>query len=487
MTSRAIQILAAVLLATSCSSGDEPAVSPDTSAAANPQVETTTSTAESTTSSASAPLDASGIWVTDFAGSILQFRLEAGPGGALTGFFDSVSEGVTDLPISVSVEDAAVSIEIPVAQAVFAGEVDGDTFSGTWTQAATDVPMTFTRQAEPVVLSRPQDPQPPFPYKATDVAFANDDVTLAGTLLVPDGAGPFPAAVLISGSGAQDRDESLLGHKPFLVIADSLARQGIATLRFDDRGVGGSTGNPVGATTADLAGDAAAAVEFLTTQPEINTIGLIGHSEGGLIAPIVALDSPAVSFVVLLAGPGLPGAQVLLTQTEELMRAEGAPEATIEWRLGWNEEVIALSASDASDLEVAQGIEELLTSAGADAPASMQGLVTDAGIEDVSGAFTDPWMRFFLAYDPAPALRDLEVPVFAMIGELDLQVSAAENIPALETALATNSDATTLALPGLNHLFQHATTGSVSEYAQIDETFDPATLQAMADWIQERS
>lgn len=467
---------AIALLPTSCSTSEESAV-PTTA---------TTSTTGPAEVVVTAPSDFAGIWVEDFDGAILQFRLTAESDDVITGVFDSVSEGVNDLPITVTSAGAEITIEIEAAQAVFAGTLQGDTLDGNWMQGGAEVPMVFERQTEPVALNRPQDPQPPFPYEASEVVFANDGITLAGTLIVPDGPGPFPAAVLVSGSGSQDRDESLLGHKPFLVLADALARKGIATLRYDDRGVGGSTGDPFGATTADLATDAKAAVDFLRDQPNIEAIGIIGHSEGGLIAPIVAVDNADVAFVVLLAGPGLPGATVLLTQTEALMSAEGVPDSVVAWRMGWNDDIIAIAASDLESVDAAAAIRARLTEAAVDAPASMEALVTDAGIEEIVGAFTDPWMRFFLAYDPAPALGQLSVPVLAMIGSLDLQVSAAENIPALEEALSGNVDATIKTLPGLNHLFQNASTGAVSEYAVIDETFDPNTMQTTADWILDR-
>jgi len=433
-----------------------------------------------------APSDFVGIWVEDFDGAILQFRLTAGSDDVISGVFDSVSEGVNDLPITVRSAEAEITIEIEAARAVFAGTLEGDSLSGKWMQGGAEIPMVFERQAEPVVLVRPQEPQPPFPYEAADVVFGSDEITLAGTLIVPEGSGPFPAAVLVSGSGSQDRDESLLGHKPFLVLADALARNGIATLRYDDRGVGGSTGDPLGATTADLANDAKAAVDFLRDQPNIEAIGIIGHSEGGLIAPMVALDNADVAFVVLLAGPGLPGADVLRTQTEALMRAEGVEDSVVSWRMDWTDDVITIAASDLETGDVAAAMRDRLTEAAVDAPASMEALVSDAGREEIVAAFTDPWMRFFLAYDPAPALGQISVPVLAMIGSLDLQVLAAENAPALEAALSGNVDATIKTLPGLNHLFQNASTGAVSEYAVIDETFDPDTMQTTADWILER-
>ena len=210
-------------------------------------------------------------------------------------------EGVTDLPTTITPDGANVTIEIPVAAVVIEATVEADSLSGIWKQGGAEVPMSFTRQAEPFTLVRTQEPQPPFPYESVEVRFDNGPITLGGTLVIPEGVGPFPVAVLISGSGQQDRDESILGHKPFLVLADWLARQGIATLRYDDRGVGESGGNPTGATSADFAEDALAAVVFLADDERFSAIGLIGHSEGGLIAPMVAAQAD-VAFTVLLAG-----------------------------------------------------------------------------------------------------------------------------------------------------------------------------------------
>ncbi len=302
--------------------------------------------------------------------------------------------------------------------------------------------------------------------------FNSGPIRLGGTLVIPEGVGPFPVAVLISGSGQQDRDESILGHKPFLVLADWLARQGIATLRYDDRGVGESGGNPAGATSADFADDALAAVAFLADDERFSAIGLIGHSEGGLIAPMVAAQAD-VAFTVLLAGPGVPGAEVLAQQIEDLMRAEGASPSAVDWRVGWGTEVIALAASDMDSADVASQIREVLEAAADDVPPGLEQWVSSAAIEETVAAFTDPWLRYFLAYKPQPALEALAIPVLALIGNLDQQVSAELNIPALEAALAGNSDATVTELDGLNHLFQTATTGAVSEYGRIEETFDP--------------
>jgi fermentation-respiration switch protein FrsA (DUF1100 family) len=426
-----------------------------------------------------------GIWLAEFRGVVLQLRVDQGPGQDLTGVLDSPMEWVADLPTTITPDGANVIIEIPVAAVVLEATVEADLLSGIWRQGGAEVPISFTRQAEPFTLVRTQEPQPPFAYESVEVQFDNGPIRLGGTLVIPDGAGPFPVAVLISGSGQQDRDESIMGHKPFLVLADWLARQGVATLRYDDRGVGESGGDPAGATSADFADDALAAVVFLADDERFSAIGLIGHSEGALIAPMVAAQAD-VAFAVVLAGPGVPGSEVLAKQTEDLIRAEGVSPSAIDWRVGWATEVIALAASDIDSTDVASQIREVVEAAADEAPPGLEQSVSSAAIEETVAAFTDPWMRYFLAHDPRPALEALAIPVLALIGNLDLQVSADLNIPALEAALAGNPDATVTELHGLNHLFQTATTGAVSEYGRIEETFDPDAMELVSNWILER-
>ena len=480
-----MMLLAAALLAAGCTGSDQ-AEDTTTRAPFTTAPTTTSTTNDSASSSVPGPPAVAGIWLAELGGVVLQFRIDERRDQELTGLFDSPMEGANDLPIVITTDESDVTIEIPVASAVFEGTVTADSLSGVWKQAGAEVPLVFVRQGEVFAIARSQEPQPPYPYESQAVRFDNGPIALSGTLVIPEGAAPFPVAVLISGSGQQDRDESIMGHKPFLVLADALARQGIATLRYDDRGVGESGGNPVGATSADFAEDALAAVDFLSDDNRFSSIGLIGHSEGGLIAPLVAARSADVAFAVLLAGPGLPGADVLAKQTEELLRAEGAARSAVDWRVGWGREVIELAASELDSDEVARRIREIIEAAAADAPPGLEQLVSETAIDETVLAFTDPWMRYFLAYDPQPALEVLTIPVLALIGDLDLQVSAELNIPALETALAGNPDATVAELDGLNHLLQTATTGAVSEYSQIEETFAPAALELISDWILER-
>ena len=344
----------------------------------------------------------------------------------------------------------------------------------------------------PAAPNRPQTPQAPFPYEAREVTYSNpiEGNTIAGTLTVPEGAGPHPAALLITGSGSQDRDETIFQHKPFWVIADYLSRRGIAVLRVDDRGIGGSDGVRVGLTSEDFAGDVAAGLAFLRSQAEIDDagIGLIGHSEGGLIGPMVAADDDEVAFVVMLAGPGVKGADLLRLQNELILRAAGMSDeyvaSQIELQLSLWEAMMAAMEEAVID----ERLRALLDMQLASLPAEERALARDNAFAAAKVQVTSEWLRFFLAADPAVYLEKVNAPVLALNGTLDLQVSAEQNLPAVEAALARagNTDVTIKSLERLNHLFQEAGTGQVSEYGLIEETFSPAVLELMAAWLSQR-
>jgi pimeloyl-ACP methyl ester carboxylesterase len=367
---------------------------------------------------------------------------------------------------------------------------DGGRIDGIWTRAGyPDAPVNFVR-AQPSAATqprlRPQTPHPPFPYRSEEVHFANpraDAVTLAGTLTLPDGHGPFAAAILITGSGPQDRDETLLGHKPFAVLADYLTRHGVAVLRYDDRGVGGSTGPYAGATSAEFATDANAAFAYLRTRREIapDAIGFVGHSEGGMIGPLAAMDNSQVVFLVLMAGPGTDIRSLMETQRRAIGQSMGVSNADLDRSAPIEAQLFAISASGLGEAEARAAAHAALTDAALTA-AGIPVAQRDAMIDRVM----DPWFRFFARYDPAPALRRIRVPVLAINGSLDRQVVPAANLAAIRAALAQDSDVTITELPGLNHLFQTAHSGGVGEYADIEETMAPAALATIADWINHR-
>lgn len=426
-------------------------------------------------------------------GGRLDVRVELGRGpGGWEGTIDIPAQGAFALPLAaVEVDGPRVRFAIAgvPGDPLFDGELAADEIAGTFTQRGQRLPFALRRgEAGPRV--RPQDPPAEVPYRSEEVRFPGDGVELAGTLTAPRGPGPHPAVVLLSGSGAQDRDGEIMGHRPFLVLADHLSRRGIAVLRVDDRGVGESEGILAAATSSDLAGDALAAVHYLRSRPEIawRRIGLLGHSEGALVAPLAATRSSDVRFLVLLAAPGVPGRELLPVQTRRIALAAGAPESTVERQVALLEEGLDLLAAGVDEettrrglLEVARRQLELAGGRPGDA-------VTDATIAQQVDLMLTPWFRFFLTYDPREALRRITVPVLAIQGELDLQVDADQNLPQVRAALEAggNPDVTVRRLPGLNHLFQRARTGSPSEYFQLEETLAPEVLDLVAQWILER-
>jgi pimeloyl-ACP methyl ester carboxylesterase len=405
--------------------------------------------------------------------------------------FDSVDQAATGIPISAIRQDGTtVRIAAQAIGAAFEGtlETSGQSIIGRWMQGGASLPLTFVRRAPGAggpVLQRPQTPKPPFPYRDVEVSYDNASakVRLAGTLTLPQGSGPFPAVLLIAGSGPLDRDESLLGHKPFLVLADYLTRRGIAVLRVDKRGVGKSTGNFNAATTADFASDVEAGLAFLRSRADINAsrIGLIGHSEGGAIAPLVAARDPRLAFVVLLAAPGLPGNEIVVGQAVDSVRLlKKWGDERIRQYSALLRKAAAAIAGASNGAEAAARAREIFESA-----SDTHGL-TDDEVNILIAGWSSNWFRYFMAHDPVPALRQTKIPVLALNGSLDVQVRAPQNLAAIRQALAHNSDVEVHDLPRLNHLFQTAKSGQVGEYAMIEETLAPSVLEMITTWIDAR-
>jgi uncharacterized protein len=343
--------------------------------------------------------------------------------------------------------------------------------------------------AKSTALNRPQEPKKPYPYDEEEVGYENkrDGVKLAGTLTLPRGKGPFPAVLLITGSGSQDRNESLLGHKPFLVLADYLTRQGIAVLRVDDRGVGGSSGSVPNSTTENFAADVMAGIEFLKTRKEIDPkqIGLIGHSEGGLIAPMVAAQNDDVAFIVLMAGTGLTGEETLYQQGALILKAGGASAEQLAKQRATQESMFKILKWEKDPLTIEKRLHEALSSSLTEEEKKKAEQAIAAQIKLVN----TPWFCYFLTLDPRPVLRKVKCPVLAINGENDLQVPANKNLREIEAALKAggNKDLTIVRLPKLNHLFQTSETGSPNEYIKIEETIAPVALRTIGDWILKRT
>jgi pimeloyl-ACP methyl ester carboxylesterase len=417
------------------------------------------------------------------------------PAGGPHAVLDSLDQGATNIPIdSVSFDGGVLKFASAKIDASFTGKLDkaGAQAAGEFIQHGTKTPLTLAKTDKVPERPRPQNPRPPFPYRSEEVSYDNAaaKVKLAGTLLIPAGAGPFPAALLITGSGPQDRDETLLGHKPFLVLADALARRGIAVLRVDDRGVGSSTGTFDTATSADFATDAQAGIAYLHGRKELDGrhIGVIGHSEGGLIGPMLAARSTDVAFVVMLAGPGVPGADILIAQQDLIARAGGdTDEAALKRRRDDARRLFDLIRREKNPAVLDKKAHALVAASLAKATAAEKKQMGDpaaAGNALLTRVLT-PWFRYFLDYDPRSTLAKVHCPVLALNGDKDLQVPSKDNLPAVAAALKAggNPDVTTRELPGLNHLFQTAKTGAPSEYSAIDETMSPTVLTILGDWI----
>lgn len=404
--------------------------------------------------------------------------------GALAAAVDSPSQGRMAAPASTVIrEDSLIRLIVPDTMA-FEGRVtpDGQTIEGRWRMGRVIVPIKFSRGVGSTAARRPQTPVAPLPYREEEVAYRNPaaGIRLAATLTLPRGEGPFPAVILVAGSGAQNRDEqSVDGHRPFAVLADHLTRRGIAVLRVDKRGVGFSTGDYEAATLTDFTSDVEAGLAYLRGRPDISRIGLLGHSEGGLIAPLVASRDPKVAFVVMLAGPGVAFADVLPLQSARSSQAAGASPAAIEKRMESDREILKAVLAAPSEAAAFNAARDLFA---ARAPRA-----TIATLDAQARQITRPWARTLLSYDPAPALRTLQMPVLALNGAKDVQVPPDQSLPAIRKALAGNRDATVVELPGLNHMFQTAGTGGLSEYAAIEESLAPSMLNLVSDWIVQRT
>ena len=434
----------------------------------------------------------------------LRFRISKGADGARSVHMDSLAQRAGGFRGDLAIEGAEWKIDVPAVKGSFRGTLGADgKLSGLWRQGGAALalllePVDVGALADgPAPRKRPQLPQPPFPYESRDARIVHEaaGAVLAGTLTLPRGPGPHPAVVLVSGSGQQDRDETIADHKPFLVIADALSRAGVAVLRYDDRGVGGSSGDVAAATTADFAADAGAAVDWLRGQPGIDParIAVVGHSEGGIIAAMLGATRRDLAAIVLLAGTAVDGRRILLSQGELVPRAEGVTDEAALRRGRVMQEAIldAVAGSDAAAdpaaLAAAAGARiraDLADEMAKAGPAEQAQL--DAAVADGVRRLGSPWFRFFMAHDPSTDLAKVTCPVLALVGEKDVQVAPSLNLPPLRAALAGNRDATAEEVAGVNHLFQTCTTGGVSEYDRIEETFAPAALDRVTRWLVER-
>ena len=442
--------------------------------------------------------DIKGIWQGTLKVSSVQlrivFHISQDEQGNFKATMDSPDQGAKDIPVdSILYADGNMKLVVNAVPGFFQGTYirDSASFDGTWNQMGQSSPLVLKKIEKIEEAKRPQEPKPPFPYKVENVFYENKTagVKLAGTLTMPDKGGSFTAVLLITGSGPQNRDEELFGHKPFLVLADYLTRCGIAVLRVDDRGVGESTGNFAAATTKDFASDALAGVEYLKSRKEINPkeIGLIGHSEGGMIAPMVADETGDVAFIVLMAGPGITGEQILLTQTEAMEKLSGVKEEEIKKGLEIDKKMYDIIKGDKDSVQTVEELRKVFDESynGLSSEQKKQAGDPEAAFANVRKQLMSPWFRYFAGSNPYPVLEKVKCPVLAIDGSKDVQVLPEQNLSAIKNALQKggNKSFEVKELPGLNHLFQTANTGLPVEYGSIEETISPAALQAIGEWI----
>ena len=377
---------------------------------------------------------------------------------------DSPAQGAKGIPIKVSrFEPDGLMIKIPSLGANFSGKYENGKISGTFSQRGVNLPLVLT-QGE-TVLNRPQTPKPPFPYSEEEVSFANGDAVLKGTLTLPAGWNKkTPVLIMITGSGLQNRDEEVFGHKPFAVIADVLARNGIATLRYDDRGFGESTGDAVNCTTEDLKDDALAGVEFLRRR--FKKVGVLGHSEGGTIALMLGADKK-VDFIVSLAGMVVSGKETLMEQNQYALTQAGYPQQITD------EYCDLISMVFDNDESVSQKLEN------SKLPADLK-----QNLKTVVDQMKTPYLQHFLKLDMRDKLGKITCPVLALNGKKDIQVSYKSNLDALTKGLPTNAKNKIQAMDDLNHPLQHCKTGAITEYATIEETVSPEVLDIISQWVK---
>ena len=410
------------------------------------------------------------------------FNISKTEEGVFSATWDVPTQGAFDIPVEeIVVQENHLQIILPASvNASYAGTLKEGCIEGEFTQNGVTQPLKLEKSVKEANIIRPQDPKPPFNYRAEEVQFTNEREgnTLAGTLTIPEGDGPFPAMVLVSGSGQENRDEELMNHRPFWVIADYCARHGIAVLRYDDRGIGGSDGEVYNATSLDFSYDAEAAFDYLRNRKEINAsqIGILGHSEGGIINFMVSSRRPEVAFLVSLAGPSVNGIEVSKAQQAAMLRAQGMPEEMIQFSSNANTQLFDVIEASSSREEADTLLRQVLKGWG----------YNEELTEQTVGRLTLPWMYYFMKYDPTEAIVKTNCPALLLNGSKDLQVLVTQNFPVYERIIAEygKTNLTLRELPDLNHLFQHCETGSLEEYSEIDETISPEVLEMIVGFVK---
>ncbi len=410
----------------------------------------------------------------------LVLNITKGEDGKLACTLDSPDQGAKGIPGTIEKgKDGKATVSVPSISAAYEFTLSGDKLSGTFTQGFSSLPLEMKRGG--VERDRPQMPKRPYPYSTEEVTFNSADgkASLSGTLTLPVGfdkkaKGSVPVVVMVSGSGLQDRDATIFGHKPFLVLADYLARNGIASLRYDDRGFGKSKGEVASATTHDFMEDAEGGVGFLRGTSRFGKVGVLGHSEGGLVAFMLGAQGKA-DFVVSLAGPGVRGDSIIIDQNRTFIGSMGLPRAYVE--------TFGNAVREATDYVISGGKAEGASQEAKKILAKYPSLPAEQVEKSLVELMSNTWLGFFLKSDPSSDIAKTKCPVMALNGSKDMQVLAATNLGAIRRLLPKNNSNVVKEYAGLNHLFQHCTMGFVTEYGQIAETMSPEVMKDVADWI----
>lgn len=426
------------------------------------------------------------------------FHIRDNGKNGLTTTADSPDQAIFDIPCdTTTVQGAILAIEMKSMNASFSGSLLGDSIINGEFKQGVVLPLQLKKGLQPSrERKRLQTPQPPFPYKSEDVEYNNKDKSLryGATITLPLGSGPYPTALLITGSGPQNRDEEIMGHKLFAVLADHLTRKGYIVLRVDDRGIGTSTGQFDKATSADFANDVRAGINYLLSRPEVDKkkIGLIGHSEGGMIAPIVASQRKDIDFIVLMAAPGIPIIDLMTEQNAAILRSAGISSKGVSAYTPVYKKTITqilhTTDSAATIMQVQKTISDW-------ADTTDPQVVKELGLElkenrdemalTLAKAMLLPWFKYFLAFDPAPYLQKLNSKVLAIAGDKDIQVIASSNLAGITASLKKSKakNVEIRELKGLNHLFQTCKNCTIEEYSQLEETISPVALMVISDWL----
>lgn len=440
------------------------------------------------------------------------FHISKDSSGKLTASFDSPKQNAYNLACSgVITKDDSVILLMPIIKGRYGGKKDADNkkMTGTWMQGSAALPLNLSKTSEVVKIkkmNRPQTPGPPFPYKSEEVEYDNPGKSIqfgaTFTVPLPDSnvnyfrAPAYPAVLLITGSGKQDRDETIFNHKPFAVIADYLTRRGIAVLRVDDRDMGKTTGDFSKSTTADFANDVEAGINYLKSRIEVDTnnIGLIGHSEGSMIAPMVAARRRDVKFIVLLAGPGVKISELMEQQSVDVASARGIPYRKLKHYRILYRQLVSTILNEPDSIKAFSNALAVFNDWQKDKSNSTVKVTTGVSDEETKIKFIEglisqlrsPWFNYFMKFDPADYLEKVNCGVLALNGEKDIQVSAKQNLPAIKKVLEKNNNKNfkTMEMAGLNHLFQHCIKCSAEEYGELEESFDTETLKIIGDWIK---